>query len=220
MGGRVTVGGLSADKAGSMVSCDADVEVLEDLPYVSRGGLKLAAALDAFGVDCAESVCMDIGASTGGFTDCLLQRGAARVFAVDVGYGQLDWKFRNDPRVVMMEKTNIRHMDRTAIEAEISLIVIDVSFISLRLVLPKAAEFLAGRGTIMALIKPQFEVGKGEVGKNGIVRDEEKRRRVVVEIEEFAASIGLVSCGVIESPIRGARGNVEYLICLKRVANG
>lgn len=219
MGGRVTVGGLRADKAGSMVPDDADVEVLEDLPYVSRGGLKLAAALDAFGVDCAGNTCMDIGASTGGFTDCLLQRGAARVFAVDVGYGQLDWKLRNDPRVVMMEKTNIRHLERAAIDAEINLIVIDVSFISLRLVLPKAAEFLAGHGTIMALIKPQFEVGKGEVGKNGIVRDEEKRRRVVVEIEEFAAAIGLASCGVIESPIRGARGNVEYLICLKRVAN-
>ena len=159
---------------------------------------------------------MDIGASTGGFTDCLLQNGIKKVYAIDVGYGQIAWKIRNDPRVVLLEKTNIRHLDKNRIESKIDLAVIDVSFISLLIVIPRVLEFLSSHGEIIALIKPQFEVDKDEVGKGGVVREEDKRLKVIDKIKTGVENIGLKVQGVIESPILGPKGNVEYFIYLKR----
>lgn len=216
MSGRVTVEGRRVDKAGATVLADASITIQEDTPYVSRGGIKLAAALDAFQIDPTEMTAMDIGSSTGGFTDCLLKRGAARVIAVDVGHGQLDWSLRKDSRVTVIEKTNIRYLEREAVPNPVDIVVIDVSFISLRLVLPKALEFLSSTGKLIALIKPQFEVGKGEVGKGGVVRDPEKHELVVAEVREFADSLGLLSRGIICSPISGAKGNVEFLVYFTR----
>ncbi len=212
MSGRVVVEGRRVDKAGVTVPAEASITVREDFPYVSRGGIKLAAALEAFQVDPAGMIAMDIGSSTGGFTDCLLKRGAARVIAVDVGYGQLDWSLRQDPRVTVLEKTNIRYLKREAVQEPIDLVVIDVSFISLRLVIPRALDFFSNTGGLIALIKPQFEVGKGEVGKGGVVRDSQKHEMVVREIREFAEKLGLFSHGIICSPISGAKGNVEFLV--------
>jgi len=215
MAGRVLADGRPLRKAGTKLPEDAELELLADLPYVSRGGLKLEAALDAFGIDPSGRTALDIGASTGGFTDCLLQRGAVEVLAVDVGYGQLDWKLRNDPRVRVLEKTNIRHADPAAL-GRFDLVVIDVSFISLRLVLPVAAACLAPGGRIVALVKPQFEVGRGEVEKGGIVRDPAKQRAAVEAIRDFARKeLGLRAEGVIPSPVRGARGNQEYLAAFR-----
>lgn len=213
MAGVVRVKGQPAQKPGQLVEEDAPIEVLEDpIPYVSRGGLKLEAALDAFSVDVRGKVCMDVGASTGGFTDCLLQRGAKRVYAVDVGWGQLHWKLRQDPRVVILERRNIRHLPKEEVPEEVDLATIDCSFISLKLVIPAVLKFLKERAEILALIKPQFEVGKGEVGKGGVVRDPEKHRRVVQEIWDFAASLGLKPQGVVESPILGPKGNREFFL--------
>src|SRR6202171_3637911 len=182
--------------------------------YVSRGGDKLAAGLDAFGIDPAGRVCLDVGASTGGFTDLLLQRGAVRVIAVDVGYGQLAWSLRQDPRVTVLERVNIRYLGQLPMPADLA--VIDVSFISLRLVLPKVRELLSPPGEVVALVKPQFEVGKGAVGKGGVVRDPEQHREVVRGLSQFASEIGYAVAAEIPSPIVGAKGNREFLLYLKR----
>ena len=218
MAGTVYVAGERVDKAGALVKDDAEIVLKgETLKYVSRGGFKLEAALDAFGIDASGKTAVDVGSSTGGFTDCLLQRGASKVYAIDAGRGQLDWKLRNDPRVVSMEKFNARYLKPEDIGGEpVGIAVIDVSFISLTKIIPPAAGVLAPGGVLVALIKPQFEVGKGEVGKGGIVRDEAKRKDVVGKITDFASGLGLEVRGVIESPITGADGNVEYLICAEK----
>lgn len=211
--GQVWLGDAVADKPGQLLPADAGLRVAQGLPYVSRGGLKLAAALDAFGVSPAGWVCADIGASTGGFTDCLLQRGARRVYAVDVGYGQLAWSLRQDPRVISMERTNIRHLE--ALPEPAALATVDVSFIGLGLVLPRIAALLAPGGQSIALIKPQFEVGKGLVGKGGVVRDPKLHRQAITAALADAAACGLAAAGVIRSPITGPAGNVEFLAWLK-----
>jgi 23S rRNA (cytidine1920-2'-O)/16S rRNA (cytidine1409-2'-O)-methyltransferase len=177
--------------------------------------VKLAAALDAFGLDPSNRVCLDVGASTGGFTDCFLQRGARKVYAVDVGYGQLDAKLRNDPRVVVHEKVNARSLSRDHVPEPVGLAAIDVSFISLRLILPAVVPLVENGGTIVVLVKPQFEAGRAEVGKGGIVRSVEVRQRVVREAEDFGTGLGLRLAGSIASPIRGARGNEEFLLAFR-----
>ncbi len=211
--GQVLVNGQKQDKAGSPVAGDADIRILgEQLPYVSRGGLKLEKALQEFRVNVEGKVAVDIGASTGGFTDCLLQHGCAKVYAVDVGYGQIAWKLRQDPRVTVIERTNIRTMDPSLIPEAADITVIDVSFISLDKVIPSALMFLKPEGEIIALIKPQFEVGREQVGKGGIVRDEAARDAAVGKVAEFAADLGMEVRGIVPSPITGQDGNVEYLI--------
>ena len=217
LAGLVSVGGHRVDKAGTAVPSDADVTVAgPEHPYVSRGGVKLAAALDAFALDPAGLVCADIGASTGGFTDCLLQRGARLVYAIDVGRGQLDAKLRDDPRVVLREKVNARSLAREHLPEPPALAAVDVSFISVRLVLPALVPLLAPGASLVVLVKPQFEAGRSEVGKGGIVRSDEVRRRVVSRIEDFAQGLGLAVLGCIPSPIRGAKGNQEFLLGLRR----
>ena len=217
--GKVLVGGVPATKAGTMVGPDAAIEMKGgDIPYVGRGGLKLEAALDRFGIDPAGMVAMDVGASTGGFTDCLLQRGASRVYAVDVGYGQFDWKLRNDERVVLFERTNIRKLEADRVPEPVDIAVIDVSFISLRLVAPKVEVFLRKPGgMIVALVKPQFEVGRADVGKGGIVRDDTKRREALENVIASVGETGLSVLGSMDSPIKGQKGNIEYLIYAKEV---
>jgi 23S rRNA (cytidine1920-2'-O)/16S rRNA (cytidine1409-2'-O)-methyltransferase len=213
LAGLVTVGGRRAEKAGAPVAADAEIEVSgPPHPYVSRGGLKLAAALDHFVLDPRGKICLDVGASTGGFTDCLLQRGAERVYAVDVGYGQLDAKLRSDPRVVLREKVNARALSRVEIPEPVELAAVDVSFISLRLVLPAVAPLLVPAAALVVLDKPQFEAGRAEVPRGGVVKSEATRRRVVAEVEEAGRELGLVVLGSISSPIRGARGNEEFLL--------
>ena len=217
MARQVTVDGQMVDKAGTGVKPDAIIELKEDIcPYVSRGGLKLAKALDGFSFSLAGAVCMDIGASTGGFTDCMLKNGAIRVYAVDVGYGQLDWKLRNDPRVVNMEKTNIRYLDPGAIAEPLDFISIDVSFISLKLVFPTAQSLLREGGELVCLVKPQFEAGRQQVGKNGIVRDEAVHRQVIEQVHEYALENGFSVRGLTWSPVTGAKGNIEYLMYLQK----
>jgi 23S rRNA (cytidine1920-2'-O)/16S rRNA (cytidine1409-2'-O)-methyltransferase len=216
MAGQVVVGDHAVDKSGQQIARDADIRIKGDvLPYVSRGGLKLKKALDEFGVDVAGVVAIDVGASTGGFTDCLLQAGARKVFAVDVGYGQLAWKLQRDPRVVSMEKTNIRHLLPEQLDDRPELAVIDASFISLSKVLPATVALVKPGGRAIALIKPQFEVGKGEVGKGGIVRDPAAHERVIDGIRQIARKMGLTVAGLCESPITGADGNREFLILLE-----
>jgi 23S rRNA (cytidine1920-2'-O)/16S rRNA (cytidine1409-2'-O)-methyltransferase len=218
LAGKVLVNGQPADKAGTMVAPDAEISLKEeDHPYVSRGALKLIKALDHFAVDPAGWTALDIGASTGGFTDVLLRRGAKKVYAIDVGYGQLDWTLRNDPRVVVIERENVRYLDPAKVPEPCDGAVVDVSFISLTLVLPKIAELLrppAGK-PIIALVKPQFEVGKADVGKGGVVRDEAKRRGAVDKVATFARANGFTVEDVTESPILGPAGNVEYLMLLR-----
>jgi len=187
--------------------------------YVSRGGIKLAAALDAFGVDPAGWVCADLGSNVGGFVDCLLQRGATKVYAIDTGYGVLAWKLRQDPRVVVLDRENIRYLERTAVPEPVDLAVIDVSFISLTLVLPCVAPFLVRSARVVALVKPQFEVGKGQVGRGGIVRDEDQRRAVTEKVLACAASLGFRSFGVLDSPVLGQKGNREILVGLHRAGS-
>lgn len=205
--------GHPADKPGRLVPEDGQVEIVEDLhPFVGRGGVKLAHALDRFGVSPQGRVALDVGASTGGFTDCLLQRGAEKVFAVDVGYGQLDWKIQRDPRVVILDRKNARELSSGDLGEAVDLAVIDVSFISLRLVIPPVLAVLKSGGDLVALVKPQFEVGKGEVEKKGIVRDPEKHWKVLWELREFIATLGWVVQGVSPSPITGQKGNQEFLI--------
>ncbi len=211
MARRVLVNGQFVDKAGAMVAEDDDVSVAElEHPWVGRGGMKLAHAIKIFDINVHGKVCADIGASTGGFTDVMLKSGAAKVYAIDVGYGQLDVSLRNDPRVVNREKVNARWLQPESFDEPIAFVSIDVSFISLKLILPAVAKFLDGE--LVALIKPQFEVGKHEVGKGGIVRDEAKRQAAVDGVVTFARELGFEIKGVIESPVRGAEGNVEYLM--------
>ena len=211
--GQVWLGDTVADKPGQLMAEDAPIRAERGLPYVSRGGLKLAAALDAFGVNPSGWVCADIGASTGGFTDCLLQRGTTRIYAVDVGYGQLAWALRQDPRVVSMERVNIRYLG--ALPEPISLATVDVSFIGLGLVLPNILRLLSPNGQIIALIKPQFEVGKGQVGKGGVVRDPKLHRSAIARVLAEATAMGLATAGVVRSPITGPAGNVEFLAWLR-----
>lgn len=216
MAGKILVNQQPVDKPGALVS-DTDFIRLkgEDIAYVSRGGLKLEAALNAFGIDVGSMVCLDVGASTGGFTDCLLQRGAARVFAVDVGYGQLAWRLRQDSRVVVIERTNIRNMAFETVGQRVDMITIDVSFISLKVVVPVVLKYMRENATIIALIKPQFEVGKGKVGKGGVVRDSRRHAEVLTDLNAFFAGIGLMNVNIIESPILGLKGNREFVILLK-----
>lgn len=209
LAGEVTVDDRMLDKAGHLVPEDAEIRIATSLRYVSRGGLKLEHALDVFKVDPAGCVCADIGASTGGFTDCLLQRGASRVYAIDVGYGQLAWSLRQDARVISIERANIRHLDN--LPEPVHLAVIDVSFIGLGLVLPRVAALLVPEGWIVALIKPQFEVGKGQVGKGGVVREPALHRYAITKVLNEAISVGLAPAGVTRSPITGPAGNVEFL---------
>ncbi|MGH9836101.1 MAG: TlyA family RNA methyltransferase [Blastocatellia bacterium] len=203
------------DKAGHLVPVDIELTIKEPLPFVSRGGLKLAAALDHFKIEATDKVCLDIGASTGGFTDCLLQRGAARIVAVDVGRGQLDWRLRQDARVEPRENVNARYLSPDDFQERFDLVTADVSFISLRKILPVVPPLVQKPAFTITLIKPQFEVGREEVGKGGIVRDEAAQNRVVEEIVSFAAGLGMQSLGVIESPILGADGNREFLACFE-----
>jgi len=211
MARRILVNGLHVDKAGANVD-DDDLLAIEALehPWVGRGGMKLAHALREFGISVDGKTCADIGASTGGFTDVMLKNGARKVYAVDVGYGQLDASLRNDPRVVNREKVNARYLDAASFDEPIEFVSIDVSFIPLKLILPAVATFLDGE--LVALIKPQFEVGKGDVGKGGIVRDDAKRDAAVQAVVAFAREIGFDVKGVIESPVKGAEGNVEFLM--------
>lgn len=214
MEGKVRVNGELVDKPGRMVSPESEIQVNAEKRYVSRGGEKLEGALKEFNINLAGKIAMDVGASTGGFTQCLLEHGATRVYAIDVGYGIIAEKLRKDPRVVLFERTNIRYLRKEAIPEEIDLATIDVSFISLKLVLPKVKEFIKKDGEIVALIKPQFEVGKGEVEKGGVIRDERKLKRVIEEIRKFSETIGLTPLKVIESPITGKDGNREFFIHL------
>lgn len=217
MAGEVTVDGNLIDKPGSMVRSDAEIALKAKPRYVGRGGVKLEAALATFGVEVDKQVCADVGASTGGFTDCLLQHGAARVYAIDVGSGIMDYRLRIDERIHLLENTNARHLD--SLPQRPALVVIDVSFISIRLILPAVKRWVSAEADVIALVKPQFEVGKGEVGKGGIVRDASLRRRVLRDIVAFAESLGLHSADVIPSPITGAKGNVEYLLWLRLSAS-
>jgi 23S rRNA (cytidine1920-2'-O)/16S rRNA (cytidine1409-2'-O)-methyltransferase len=220
MAGLVVVGDHTIDKAGQQVASDAEIRLKGEVhPFVSRGGLKLRKALDEFGVDVAGSVAVDVGSSTGGFTDCLLQAGAVKVFAIDVGYGQLAWKLQQDSRVISMEKTNIRYVTSDQLDEVPVLAVIDASFISLAKVLPATVSLLQPGGRIIALIKPQFEVGKGEVGKGGIVRDPAAHEKVIDDVRQTALGLGLKVTGLCESPITGADGNREFLILLQKPDN-
>jgi len=218
MAGQVMVDGRVVDKPGTRVSQEADITLKETLPYVSRGGLKLEAALDRFAIEVTGVIAADVGASTGGFTDCLLQHGASKVYAIDVGYGQLAWRLRNDPRVVVMERVNVRYLE--GLPEPVDLATVDVSFISLELVLPAVIGFLKPHGDIVALIKPQFEagrkqVGKGggrkQVGKGGVVKDPEVHRAVLCKVLLWADGHGLTVHGLMASPLKGPAGNVEFL---------
>lgn len=212
-GAVLTEEGKRIDKPGEMLGGDIKLRIKgEPLPFVSRGGLKLAAALDRFSLKVQDAVCLDVGASTGGFTDCLLQRGAQRVYAVDVGYGQLAWSLREDPRVVVLERVNIRELEPSQIPEPCVVLVIDVSFISLTLVLPAAQRFLAPGARLVALVKPQFEVGRERVGKGGIVRDESARRDALERVVQCASALGWEDVQTMDSPILGAKGNHEYLM--------
>ena len=218
MAGLVFVNSQKVDKAGSFFHSDAKIEVKGDaIPYVSRGGIKLAKALDEFGIEVKGKVGLDIGASTGGFTDCLLQRGAAKVYSVDVGYGQIDWKLRQDPRVKVIERTNARYLklsDLGLSVSDITLSVIDVSFISLSKILPAVYQVITEGAEVIALIKPQFEAARKQVGKGGIVKDDKVRAEVIERIKKSAQDSGFTVKGTIQSPIEGADGNVEFLIHL------
>ncbi len=215
MAGKVMVNGQPCDKPGFRVDPLAVIQVkTPDHPYVSRGGLKLEKALNTFPVDVTHKVCLDIGASTGGFTDCLLRFGAGQVFAVDVGYGQLAWSLRTDPRVMVIERTNIRHMAWETIGREVDVVVADTSFISLKTVIPAAEKFMGKDTRVIALIKPQFEAGKQHIGKGGVVKDPEIRKKVVTDLSQFFSDRGYALQGVVPSPVLGPKGNTEYLISL------
>jgi 23S rRNA (cytidine1920-2'-O)/16S rRNA (cytidine1409-2'-O)-methyltransferase len=216
MAGDVIIGDHKVDKPGQLVDSTLAIRIKDDIPFVSRGGLKLQKALEFFAVDVHGLTVLDVGASTGGFTDCLLQRGASHVYAVDVGYGQLAWKLRQDGRVLSLEKTNIRYLEPETLPTLADMAVIDASFISLDKVLPNTLRLVKSSGTIIALIKPQFEVGKGEVGKGGVVRDPEKHAAVIESICSLAESLHLEVAGVTESPITGPKGNREFLVCLRK----
>lgn len=215
MAGVVFVDEQKVDKAGEEVAVDAKIEVRGNVcPYVSRGGLKLEKAINSFGVNLQDKVCMDIGASTGGFTDCMLQNGAKRVFSVDVGYGQFAWKLRQDERVVCMERTNIRYVTEEQIGEKLDFASIDVSFISLTKVLPVAFNLLKDDGEVVALIKPQFEAGREQVGKKGVVRDSKVHKEVIEKVIDFSRNIGFCVKNLSFSPIKGPEGNIEFLLYL------
>lgn len=216
LAGEVLQGDRPVAKAGELVGGEPPLRLRsEPMPYVSRGGVKLAHALTTFGLEVAGVVAVDVGASTGGFTDCLLQRGAARVYCVDVGHGQLDWKLASDPRVVSIDRVNIRHLPAGRIPERCGMAVVDVSFISLKLVLPALPGLLEAGAPVVTLVKPQFEVGKGNVGKGGIVRDEAARARAVAEVAAAAQALGFAVRGETTSPITGGKGNVEFLLHLR-----
>ena len=221
MSGDVYVNGQKEDKAGTMFQETVKIEVRGNtLPYVSRGGLKLEKAMNNFGVSLDGKVCMDVGASTGGFTDCMLQNGAVKVYSIDVGYGQLDWGLRNDPRVVCMEKTNIRYVVSEDIQEAPQFSSIDVSFISLTKVLLPVRNLLTEDGEIVCLIKPQFEAGREKVGKKGVVRDPKVHEEVIEKVRDYAMSIAMEPCHLSFSPIKGPEGNIEYLLHLKKHPEG
>ncbi len=221
LAGKVLVDGEKITKAGSQVFLDCDIEIIgRDIPYVSRGGAKLAEALRDFNIDVTGLTCLDVGASTGGFTDCLLKHGAKHVTAVDVGYGQFDWALRSDPRVKVIERTNIRHLDADSLPSPVDIVCIDVSFISLKIVVPVILKFLALPGHLICLIKPQFEVGKGMVGKGGVVRDPALHEAVIKDLTEAFHGLNLRILGVIPSPILGPKGNKEFLMHLQRIQGG
>ena len=221
MAGDVYVDGQKEDKAGTMFPETVKIEVRGNtLPYVSRGGLKLEKAMKNFDVTLDGKVCMDVGASTGGFTDCMLQNGAVKVYSIDVGYGQLDWKLRNDPRVVCMEKTNIRYVVSEDLEGPADFSSIDVSFISLTKVLLPVRNLLTDEGEIVCLIKPQFEAGREKVGKKGVVRDPAVHQEVIEKVRDYAMSIFMEPCHLSFSPIKGPEGNIEYLLHLKKHPEG
>jgi len=232
MEGKVYVDGNKITKAGSPVNENSDISLqASDLPYVSRGGLKLEAAIKHFDIDVKDKIIMDVGSSTGGFTDCLLQKGATKAYCIDVGYGQLAWSLRIDPRVILLERTNVRYLREILreqgasskeqeyddlVNSKIDIATIDVSFISLTKVIPQIIKCLNDEGEVLALVKPQFEVGKGEVGKGGIVREEEKRLKAVKYVEEDLKKCGLKSQGMFRSPVLGQKGNVEYFLYMKK----
>lgn len=216
MAGEVKVGTRVVAKPSQLFDSEAAVAVKPSQKYVGRGALKLESALDHFRIDVNEKIALDIGASTGGFTDCLLQRGASRVYAVDVGYGQLDWKLRNDPRVIVLEKLNARFLSREQIPELVDLCVIDVSFISLTLILPNAFHLITPNGVILALIKPQFELQRADVGNGGIVRDPGLQQKAQAKIVAFVTGLGHVMTGIVPSTIKGAGGNQEFFACLRK----
>ncbi len=215
MAGAVLVNNQPVLKAGKLISSEDSIELRgREMPFASRGGLKLDGVLNTLQLDVADKICLDVGASTGGFTDCLLQHGAKRIYAVDVGYGQLAWKLRQDPRVIVMERTNIRKMAPDALPCPVDLVTIDVSFISLKIVVPAVLKYLKKNARILALIKPQFEVGKNRVGKGGVVRDPALHNEVIEQLTEFFADIGLHAELVVPSPLLGPKGNREFFIDL------
>ena len=232
MEGKVIVDGKKITKAGTSVSNTADISLKEEkLPYVSRGGLKLEAAIRFFNINPENKIAMDVGSSTGGFTDCLLKMGTKKVYCIDVGYGQLAWPLRKDHRVILLERTNMRYLESKLktqksevrrkelvdlIQNNIDLATIDVSFISLKMVIPHVLKFLKEEGEVLALVKPQFEVGKGEVGKGGIVREEEKRLSAVKSVQVESENLGLRTIGAFQSPISGQKGNIEYFLYMKK----
>ncbi len=217
MAGRVAVEGKVIEKPGTKIDSEAPIQLKgETESYVSRGGKKLEGALEAFNIDPKGLVIMDVGASTGGFTDCVIQQGARKVYAVDVGYGQLAWKLREDPRVVNLERRNIRYLQREEVKEEVDLILIDTSFISIEKFIPHLIGFLKKEGAILSLIKPQFEVGRGEVGKGGVVKDAALHQKVIERISNFCQSLNLEVLGVTESSLLGPKGNKEFFIYLRR----
>lgn len=221
MAGSVYVDNQKEDKAGTMFPDTVQIEVRGNtLKYVSRGGLKLEKAMTHFGLSLEGCICMDVGSSTGGFTDCMLQNGAVKVYAIDVGHGQLDWKLRNDPRVVCMEKTNIRYVTPEDIDEKADFSSIDVSFISLTKVLPPVYELLKDQGQVVCLIKPQFEAGREKVGKKGVVRDSAVHREVIEKVTDFASKTGFALLNLEYSPIKGPEGNIEYLLHLQKKQEG
>lgn len=218
LAGEVSVDGERVDKAGTAVSLSATIELKTPMPFVGRGGFKLAGALATFGVSVNGRVCADVGACTGGFTDVLLQNGAARVYAIDVGYGQLDWKLRQDERVVVMERTNARYLE--SLPETVSFVCIDVSFISLRLILPAVQKWLAADGDVVALVKPQFEAGPEQVGKGGIVKDTAVHRQVLQDMLAWSRQHAFTPFGLMRSPVTGSDGNVEFLLWLRLEGEG
>ena len=217
MAGKILVNGQKIDKAGTLIAPDAEIKILgEEMPFVSRGGLKLQKALDVFKINLSGKIAVDVGASTGGFTDCMLQHGAKKVYAIDVGYGQLAWKLRSNVQVVNMERTNIRNVTRKDFYDDLDFVSIDVAFISLEKVLPVVYDLLKDSGEVVALIKPQFEAGREHVGKKGVVRDKKIHAAVIEKILDFAASIGFGICNLDFSPVKGPEGNIEYLAHLTK----
>lgn len=216
MAGKVLLGGHAITKAGTSIPEDAEISLKEDdIPYVSRGGVKLNGALEALGLDVQQQVCIDVGASTGGFTDCLLQRGAARVYAVDVGFGQLDWKLRNDPRVINHERVNARYLDQLQLPEKMDLAVMDLSFISLHLILPSLRVHLKTGAQVVAMVKPQFEVSPQDVGRSGVVKDEAARQRAIDGVQQVAQQLGFELAGEVPSSLPGVKGNVEHFLLLR-----